>query len=131
MVGILIAEGCASPSASFDVPRVTPEEVRERLEQGGPVLLVFACTPDYPGVPPIPGSMDLATFRANATMLDKDVEVLLYCGCPGDRAAREAAARLVDAGFTRVKIMSGGVYAWIHAGYEVLPRGPKSLGRSR
>jgi rhodanese-related sulfurtransferase len=131
MVGILMAGGCASASALLDVPRVTPEEVREKLDQGGQVLLVFACTRDYSGDPPIPGSIDVATFEAKASMLDKDVEVLLYCGCPGDQAALQAAARFLKAGFTRVKVMSGGVYAWIHAGYEVLPRGPKGLGHSR
>ena len=128
---LLFVAGCQSVPASEGVPRVSPEELREKMDRKGPLLVVFACTHDYTAPPPIEGSIGIDTFQSKASWLPKDFEIILYCGCPGDRAAIEAAARLSADGFTRLRILSGGVYAWIHAGYEVSSREIGRLGPSR
>lgn len=50
---------------------------------------------------------------------DEDAAVVVYCAGPECDASPKAAARLEDAGFTRVYDYEGGMKAWLAAGNEV------------
>jgi membrane protein DedA with SNARE-associated domain/rhodanese-related sulfurtransferase len=48
-----------------------------------------------------------------------DREIVLYCNCPNEASAASAAQALAEAGFTRVRPLTGGLDAWVAAGYRV------------
>jgi len=45
--------------------------------------------------------------------------VIVYCACPNEASAVKVAKALIEHGFKRVRPLSGGIDAWIAAGYEV------------
>ncbi len=45
--------------------------------------------------------------------LARDSYVVTYCSCPNDEASLRAAQILVDAGFTRVRVLKGGWNEWL------------------
>jgi rhodanese-related sulfurtransferase len=46
-------------------------------------------------------------------------EVIVYCACPNEASAVKVAKALMEHGFKRVRPLSGGIDAWIAAGYDV------------
>jgi rhodanese-related sulfurtransferase len=69
----------------------------------------------------VPGStlLPLEDLEARAGELPRDLELVVYCRS-GDRSA-QAARILVEAGFSDVYSLDGGLSDWIAAGYEVDP----------
>lgn len=69
----------------------------------------------------VPGStlLPLEDLEDRAGELPRDLELVVYCRS-GDRSA-QAARILMDAGFSDVYSMDGGLNDWIAAGYEVDP----------
>lgn len=69
----------------------------------------------------VPGStlLPLEDLEARAGELPRDLELVVYCRS-GNRSA-EAATILMEAGFSDVYSMDGGLNDWIAAGYEVDP----------
>ncbi len=68
---------------------------------------------------------DTDAFIAYNTILESadlptelDTEIVLYCESGG--MSRSAAQTLIDAGYTNVKNLQGGMRAWERAGYERL-----------
>jgi rhodanese-related sulfurtransferase len=47
--------------------------------------------------------------------------VILYCTCPNEASAAQAAKLLKNHGFSRVRPLYGGLDAWVAAGYAVEP----------
>jgi len=47
----------------------------------------------------------------------RDREIILYCACPNEASAAQAARLLMNNGFSRVRPLYGGLAAWIAAGY--------------
>lgn len=69
----------------------------------------------------IPGSTALKGTRDyNLSVLPKDktAAVVFYCGGPMCMASHEAAKRAINAGYTKVAVMSDGITGWKKAGYE-------------
>ena len=69
----------------------------------------------------VPGStlLPLDDLKDRVNELPKDLELVVYCRS-GNRSA-EAARILLEAGFSDVYSMDGGLNDWISAGYEVDP----------
>jgi len=84
-----------------------------------PALLVFAYTREYFPKARIDGAIPSEEFRQNMSSLPKETEIILYCGCPKDQASHDLARELVASGFSNVRILRGGVLAWIRAGYTL------------
>jgi len=69
----------------------------------------------------IPGAMHvpLHAIDHHAKGLPRDRDIILYCTCPNEASAAEAAKLLMNSGFKRVRPLSGGLDAWIASGYSI------------
>ncbi len=69
----------------------------------------------------IPGALlvPLDAVERHVKDLPRDRDIILYCTCPNESSAANAAKLLMNHGFTRVRPLHGGLDAWIEAGYEV------------
>ena len=121
MLSAFALAGCQTGPAPSKASEVSPQELREKLEHHAPVLLVFAYTRTYFARARIEGAIPAEELRARIPTLAKDVEIILYCGCPKDQASHELAAELETAGFSNVGILQGGILAWINGGYTLAP----------
>jgi rhodanese-related sulfurtransferase len=97
------------------VPRLTPQQVAEKLAAGeDPLIIDLRPIGDRREIPGIPGSLPLLFEEVVARHQDlpQDRDVILYCSCPQDAASIQAAWRLREKGFTRVWPLVGGIEAW-------------------
>jgi rhodanese-related sulfurtransferase len=69
----------------------------------------------------IPGALHVPVLEVERHMgsFARDREIILYCTCPNEASAAQAARLLMNNGFRRVRPLHGGMAAWIAAGYAV------------
>jgi rhodanese-related sulfurtransferase len=69
----------------------------------------------------IPGALHVPMQEVEKHVRDlpRDREIILYCTCPNEASAAQAAQLLFRQGFRRVRPLRGGLDAWIAAGYTV------------
>ncbi len=103
--------------------RISVDELYRLMEAGaGPVVVdVRSQTARTLEPKRIPGArhVPLHAVSQHAGDLPRDRDIILYCTCPNEVSAAEAAKLLMNSGFTRVRPLHGGLEAWIAAGYEV------------
>jgi membrane protein DedA with SNARE-associated domain/rhodanese-related sulfurtransferase len=103
--------------------RIGVDELYRLMEAGaGPVVVdVRSQTARTLEPKRIPGALHvpLHAVGLHAKDLPRDRDIILYCTCPNEVSAAEAAKLLMNGGFTRVRPLHGGLEAWIAAGYEV------------
>jgi membrane protein DedA with SNARE-associated domain/rhodanese-related sulfurtransferase len=96
--------------------RITPEELRSRIDAGEDVMLVdlrhpldFAADPVW-----IPGAIRLDPARLDEQYgsLPRDREIVLYCTCPNEASSARVALRLRRHGLQRVRPLQGGLDGW-------------------
>src|SRR5215470_11554049 len=54
-------------------------------------------------------------------IIPKDKDVVFYCTCPSDKTSRMVLSRTVVLGFSRVKLLKGGLAGWKEMGFPVEP----------
>ena len=103
--------------------RISVDELYRLMESGaGPVVVdVRSQTARTLEPKRIPGArhVPLHAVGLHAKDLPRDRDIILYCTCPNEVSAAEAAKLLMNGGFTRVRPLHGGLEAWIAAGYAV------------
>lgn len=57
----------------------------------------------------------------NPSLIPRDQDVVVYCTCPGDRTSQTVLRRALLLGFSRIKVLRGGLSAWKAMGYAVEP----------
>jgi len=69
----------------------------------------------------IPGAVPVEALRLDtgAATLPLHAEVIVYCACPNEASAARIAQQLIRMGCIRVRPLSGGIFAWKDAGFEV------------
>jgi rhodanese-related sulfurtransferase len=69
----------------------------------------------------IPGALHVPVLEVERHMGEfaRDREIILYCTCPNEASAAQAARLLMNNGFSRVRPLHGGLAEWIAAGYPV------------
>lgn len=101
--------------------RVSVDELKRMLADETPPLVVDvrASTSRKDGA--IPGSTWVDMHALDESLVDLPVaeEVIVYCACPNEASAALVAKRLIQQGFKRVRPLSGGIEAWVAAGYQV------------
>jgi rhodanese-related sulfurtransferase len=105
---------------AYRTHRMTPTELKQRLEAGEPVVIVdlgaaFERQEGY-----IPGALAVA-YQDLDSLLPKigTKEVVFYCSCPDDLTSVRAALRLKSHGLTRVHALLGGFSGWRELGSPV------------
>ena len=115
-------------AARAAVREVSPEEVKQRLDAGGGVLILDVREADEWSAGHLPGARHLPRgfleSRVEGLAPDRDAELVLYCAA-GNRSAL-AARTLAEMGYRRVSSMAGGYGRWHDHGFptvkpQVLP----------
>ena len=105
------------------VARIHVDDLYRLIEAGEEPVIVDVRSATARNLEPrrIPGAVHvpLHAVDEHARELPRDREIILYCTCPNEVSAAEAAKLLMNSGFTRVRPLYGGLDAWIAAGHEV------------
>lgn len=105
------------------MPRVRPDELAEMIEQGRELLILDVRT-QGPGLLlreriSKARHIDLAAIETvPPTDWANNVPIVIYCDCPNDASAIEAAGLLSKRG-VGASILSGGMDDWVQAGYPL------------
>jgi membrane protein DedA with SNARE-associated domain/rhodanese-related sulfurtransferase len=108
---------------ALNIARISVDELYQHMKSGAaPVVLdVRSLTAQSMEQRRIPGALHLPVQQVSAQMdqLPRDRDIILYCTCPNEASAAQAARLLMSHGFRRVRPLHGGLDAWIAAGYAV------------
>lgn len=103
--------------------RITVADLQVRILSGSPPLIVDVRTHTAISLAPhrIPGAIHipLQDIPRHAGRFSADREIVLYCACPNEASAAQAARLLMKAGTEKIRSLDGGLGAWISAGYPV------------
>lgn len=103
--------------------RISPQALHELINSGQAPLIIDLRSPldMLPDPRVIPGAVRLTReeIPVAATALPSGGSIVLYCTCPGEKTSIDTALGLLRAGFTRVRLLSGGFQAWKQLGYEL------------
>ena len=97
------------------VPRISKEDLKQRLDSGAPVVLVDARL-KYPyehSTVKLPGAVRVMTGAA-APSLPRDREIVVYDSDPDELASSSVAAALIREGY-RAAALKGGISDWLAA----------------
>jgi membrane protein DedA with SNARE-associated domain/rhodanese-related sulfurtransferase len=105
------------------ISRITVEELKEKMDQGEPVMVVDLRHPlDFDADPEtIPGAfrIDAKELEQHNDRLPHDREVILYCTCPNEATSARLALLLRRQGIQHIRPLEGGLDAWRQQGYPV------------
>jgi rhodanese-related sulfurtransferase len=107
------------------VARISPEELRDKLETGEAIVIVDLRLPqDFASAPlTLPGAIRLAPeeMAHRHSEIPRDREVVLYCSCPDEFTSTRVALLLKTYGIHRVRPLVGGYAAWLQKQLPLLP----------
>ena len=95
-----------------DAPEITPSELKAKMDNGDDVVLIDVREPYEYAIAKIPGAtlIPLASVASRLADFDKNAEIVVHCKM-GGRSAK-AQRTFLDAGFTNVKNLAGGILRW-------------------
>ncbi|HEX8782561.1 MAG TPA: DedA family protein/thiosulfate sulfurtransferase GlpE [Steroidobacteraceae bacterium] len=109
--------------AALDMARINVDELNERMRGETAPVVVDVRSPTARNLERrrIPGALHvpMQEVELHTRDLPRDREIILYCTCPNEASAAQAARLLFRQGFRRVRPLRGGLDAWIAAGYAV------------
>ena len=104
----------------MDVPRITRDELRQKIERGDEFVLVDALSPMSYAASHLPGAINLppglVDERARRRIPDLDARVVVYCSDAGCDSSAIVAAHLVGLGYRNVAHYVEGKRDWVEAG---------------
>lgn len=113
-----------------DVQFLTAEELKSKISRSEPVAIidVRATSGLLEADNKIKGAVYVKLRRLKSRLalpplkdVPRDREVVTYCACPNDESSIRAAQLLIDAGFTRVRVLKGGWVTWKKVNGQVEP----------
>jgi membrane protein DedA with SNARE-associated domain/rhodanese-related sulfurtransferase len=109
--------------AALEMARISVADLHARIIGGKAPVIVDVRSPTAQGADlrRIPGALHVPLHDVELHMgeLPRDSEIVLYCNCPNEASAAQAARVLLNHGFSRVRPLGGGLDAWIAAGFDV------------
>ena len=112
----------------FRMARITPEELKAKLDAGGNVTMVdlHDCRGGRQIHQSIPGAVCMDPHRLGQhyyfikrTPIPRDCEIVLYCSAPHELTSARVALQLRRRGFERVRPLAGGLRAWHERGFPL------------
>jgi membrane protein DedA with SNARE-associated domain/rhodanese-related sulfurtransferase len=112
----------------FRMARITPEELKAKLDAGGKVTMVdlHDCQGTLRPHRSIPGAVCMDPHRLGGhddfmsrTPIPRDREIVLYCRAPHELTSARVALQLHRWGFERVRPLAGGLRAWHERGFPL------------
>jgi membrane protein DedA with SNARE-associated domain/rhodanese-related sulfurtransferase len=102
--------------------RISVPELKDLVDRGGAPVIIDALAPasrQREGM--IPGALPVETLRldSGSVTVPLHAEVIVYCACPNEAAAARIAKQLIRMGCLRVRPLTGGIFAWKEAGFDV------------
>lgn len=102
--------------------RISVSELKELVDRGPAPVIIDALAPasrKREGM--IPGAIPVETLRLESgrTTVAFNAEVIVYCACPNEASAARIAKQLIRMGCIRVRPLTGGIFAWKDAGFDV------------
>jgi membrane protein DedA with SNARE-associated domain/rhodanese-related sulfurtransferase len=109
---------------ALNMARISVAELYESMKDPAapPVVLdVRSSTAQALELRRIPGALHVPVQEVGAQLgkLPRDRDIILYCTCPNEASAAQAARVLMRNGYRRVRPLFGGLDAWIAAGYAI------------
>ena len=103
--------------------RISVAELHEQMSRDPAPLIVDVRSPTALALElrRIPGALHVPALEVERHMgsFARDREIILYCTCPNEASAAQAARLLMNNGFRRVRPLHGGLAAWTAAGYAL------------
>ena len=100
------------------VPRISKEELKQRLDAGGaslPVLVDVRLKYPYEhSTATLPGAVRMPPSAIDVAKLPRDREIVLYDSDPEELVSSRVAEELQHQGY-RVSVLEGGIGAWVTA----------------
>lgn len=108
---------------SLDMARISVEELQRLRSDGGTPVIVDVRSPMAQQAGRIPGAVVIPDHEIETFVHEVPAqgEVIVYCACPNEVSAARVAKMLMQHGFHHVRPLSGGIDAWVAAGYEIEP----------
>ena len=107
---------------SLRMARISVNELKGLIDAGANPVVFDVRTSSARERDPqrIPGAMafDLSMVDAVVAELPGEREVILYCNCPSEASAARIARLLMNRGVRSVRPLTGGLQAWLDAGFE-------------
>jgi rhodanese-related sulfurtransferase len=107
------------------IARITPQELKRRVDKGDKVIVVDLRSEFEQTDGRIPGSLiavgdnvEELVSTIGATIIAES-EVVLYCSCPNEISSARAALRLKRIGVKRVRPLEGGFPVWKELGFPI------------
>ena len=113
-----------------DVQFITAEELKSKISKNEAIAIidVKATSGLLEADNKIKGAVYVKLRRLKSRLglpplkdVPRDREVVTYCACPNDESSIHAAQVLIDAGFTRVRVLKGGWVSWKKMNGQVEP----------
>lgn len=101
--------------------QISVEELDQLLKKGNPPTIIDVRSELSRRTGKIPGAMVMSDDDISALVINTatDSEVIIYCACPNEASAARIAKKLMERGYTRVRPLTGGIDAWVAAGFSV------------
>jgi rhodanese-related sulfurtransferase len=104
-------------------PKITLDQLRERIDANPALVLVEALPEQYYRHSHLPGAVNIPHDEvdelAPSLLPDKDAEIVVYCASGPCGNSGIAASRLAALGYTQVADYHEGKAEWVEAGLPV------------
>jgi len=106
---------------SLEMARISVGELDQLLKEGERPTIVDVRSPASQQAGRIPGALTISSHEIQTFAFDAPIEgeVIVYCACPNEASAALVAKQLMQRGYKRVRPLTGGIDAWVAAGYSV------------
>lgn len=121
---------------SLRIARITPHELKERMEKGESLSLVDLRNAIERSEGSIPGSVQISPRQLTEDQVDSIIaplvgtEIIVYCTCPNEVTSARVALQLKRHGVAHVRPLEGGFPLWRDLGFPVEPAAEAKSARS-
>ena len=118
---LLVVAALLTPLQALAAPSfISPKTFRTRQLTKTPLTLIDIRPPDAYKKEHIQGALSVPLETLRTWQPPSNAPIVVYCVCPKDE---EAAAILIERGFTNTTVLEGRFAAWKNAGYPVVRYG--------